>query len=94
MNIPVVIQALQELSVWLECSKANHEAIIKVIEELRNPNIGQVKLEQLKWQLSKKMLFHPKCLGDLYISTFTGDGTAFAWWNYLSQVADICQKNL
>lgn len=25
---------------------------------------------------------------------FIGDGTTYAWWNYLIQVADICQKNL
>lgn len=94
MNIPVVIQALRELSVWLECSRENQEVVIKVIKELEKPNIGEVELKQLKRQLSKEILFHPKCLGDLYISTFTGDGTAFAWWNYLSQIADICQKNL
>lgn len=64
MNIPVVIQALRELSVWLECSRENQEVVIKVIKELEKPNIGEVELKQLKRQLSKEILFHPKCLGE------------------------------
>ena len=41
--------------------------------------------------LSDKVLFHPKCLGDVVIKDF-GDG--IAWYNYLSEIADICQENL
>ncbi len=94
MNIPIVIKTLRELSGWLECSKEHQKEIIKIINELEQPDIDETRLKQIKFFLSTKMLFHPKCLGDLYIPTFIGDGTAFAWWNYLSYVADICQKEL
>lgn len=94
MNIPIVIQTLKELSDWLECSKPNQDTIIGIIKELEKTDIDERRSHQLKWQLSTKMLFNPKCLGDVYISNFIGDGSHYAWYNYLSQVADICQKNL
>lgn len=94
MNIHIVIQTLQELSGWLEGSKHNQEKIKEIIAELESPDIDELKLQQLKFMLSTKMLFHPKWLGDVYVPNFVGDGTPFAWSNYLSRVADICQENL
>lgn len=94
MNRYIVIQTLDELSCWLECSKQNQDKIIEIIKELEKTNINEFRLDQLREQLSTKILFHPKCLGDIYVSNFIGDGTICAWQNYLNHVADICQKNL
>lgn len=94
MNISVVIQTLRELADWLECSKQNQNRIMGIINELEGANIDEHRLHQLKFQLSTEGMFHHKWLGDTYIPDFIGDGTAYAWWNYLLQVADICQKNL
>lgn len=94
MNIPVVIEALKELSYWLGDSKLNKERVTQIINELENPNISMQQLQKLKFELSTKMLFHPKCLGDICVQDFVGDGSAYAWWNYLEKVAEICQKNL
>lgn len=94
MNIHIVVQTLQELSCWLEGSKQNQEKIEEIIAELANPDIDELKLQQLKFKLSTKMLFHPKWLGEVYVPNFVGDGTPFAWSNYLSRIADICQENL
>lgn len=94
MNIPIVIQSLNELACWLECSKQNQDIIHEIIKELEMPNINELKLRQLRVKLSTKMLFNPKWMGEIYVPNFDGDGTPFAWSNYLSQVADICQRNL
>ena len=94
MNIPVVIEALKELSDWLDGSKSNQERVNSIIGELENPNISEQQLQELKFELSTKMLFHPKYLGDIYVPDFVGDGSVYAWWNYLAEVAEICQVNL
>ena len=94
MNIPVVITTLRELSTWLDCSKSNQERIDKIINELEASELTEYRLQQLKTQLSAKILFHPKCFADIYVPDFVGDGTPFAWPNYLAQVAEVCQKNL
>ena len=94
MNIPIVIQTLQKLSDWLACSKPNQDIITEIIKELEKPDIDERKLTSIKMQLSTKMLFHPKWLGDIYIPNFIGDGSVCAWCNYLSRIAEICQKNL
>lgn len=93
-NINIVIQTLNELSCWLECSKQNQDDIKKIIAELESPDIDELKLHQLRIKLSRKILFHPKCLGEVYVPNFVGDGTPYAWSNYLSRVADICERNL
>lgn len=94
MNIPVVIKTLRELSAWLEGSRSNQEKIDKIINELEAFKLTEYRLQQLKFQLSTKMLFHPKYFGDIYVPHFVGDGTTYAWLNYLVQVAEVCQKNL
>lgn len=94
MNIPVVVQALTELSEWLECSKPNQKIINEIINELQNTNIDEKRRKQLKNQLSPENLFHPKWIGDVYNPNFVGDGTVCAWFNYLSKITEICQKNL
>ncbi len=94
MNIPVVIKTLKELSNWLDCSKSNQEKLYEIIDELEDPELTEFRLQQLKFELSTKMSFHPKCFGDIYVPGFIGDGTPNAWINYLAHVADICQNNL
>lgn len=92
MNKAIVAHTLKELSGWLEDSYKDE--ITEIAEELENTDINKFRLQQLKYKLSTEMLFHPKCLGDVYIPDFIGDGSPFAWQNYLCQIADICQKNL
>lgn len=94
MNIPMVIQTLKELYVWLDGSRSNQERLYKIINELEASELTEYRLKQLKYELSTKVLFHPKCFGDIYVPDFIGDGTPFAWGNYLAQVAEICQNNL
>ena len=91
MNIPIVISTLKEVSGWINNSS---EQLNKIIDELENSELSEFRLNQLRYELSTKMLFHPKCLGDYYVPDFVGDGTPFAWGNYLCHVAEICQNNL
>ena len=93
MNIPRVVETLKELSNWLdgmECA----ERVNKIIRELDKPNIDGTELSRIKRQLSTKDLFNVRALGDIYVPDFVGDGTTYAWWNYLGSVAEICQNNL
>ena len=92
-NIPKVIEALKEVSELL-AEGTYREVVDGFIRELENPDIGESELRELKSKLSKDYLFDIKYLGDAYAPNFTGDGTAFAWWNYLYSVAEICQDNL
>ncbi|MDE7231039.1 MAG: hypothetical protein K2N56_11220 [Oscillospiraceae bacterium] len=92
-SIAKVVKALRGLLQWLEQTDFN-ERVREIIRELEDPEINAFELQQLKKELSTENLFHPKCLGDVYVSGFVGDGTAFAWWNYLNSVAEICQSNL
>lgn len=93
MDIPKVIETLKELSNWLsgmECAKR----VNGIIRALETPNIGSSELARIKGQLSTKDLFNVRALGDVYVPDFVGDGTTYAWWNYLGEVAEICQENL
>ena len=89
MNIKIVITALQELSGWLEGSEIQ-KRVEQIVEKLNRPDLNEFQLRHIKHELSKEILFHPKCLGDFYIENFKGD----AWWNYLCSVEEICQRNL
>ena len=80
--------------IGLDGSNSNQERVNKIIGELEKPDISEQQLQALKFELSTKMLFHPKYLGDIYVPDFIGDGSAYAWWNYLEGVAEICQGNL
>lgn len=92
-NIPKVVEALKEVSDYLV--KGSYREIVDgFIRELENPDIDDSELRQLKTKLSKDYLFDKKYLGEAYAPDFVGDGTAFAWWNYLYSVAEICQNNL
>ena len=62
----------------------------KVIEKLNRPNLNEFQLRQIKHELSKEVLFHPKCLGDFHVEDFKEAD----WWDYLCIVEDICQHNL
>lgn len=94
MNIPVVIDALEELAYWLCESKLNQKKVRELITALKRPDITEGELQKIKYELSKEMLFHPKWLGDVYVSGFPEDGTGWAWLNYLTQVEQLCQLNL
>lgn len=94
MDISLVLQELKGLSAWLKDSEPNREIVDKIVEELERGEPDAHRAEQLKLMLSTKMLFHPKWLGDVCVSGFVGDGTACAWMNYLSHIADVCQNNL
>lgn len=93
IGISKVVEALRELLQWLERTDFN-ERVREIIRELEDPDINAFELQKLKKELSTENLFHPKCLGDVYVPGFAGDGTAFAWWNYLNSVAEICRRNL
>lgn len=88
-NIEIVISTLRELSVWLAGSEMQ-KRVEKIIEKLNRPGLNGFQLRQIKHELSKEILFHPKCLGDFYIEDFQGD----AWWDYLCSIEAICQNNL
>ena len=62
----------------------------QIIEELNRPDLSAFQRRHIKRELSKDILFHPKCLGDHYIEDFKGD----AWWDYLCGIEAICQRNL
>lgn len=93
MNIPKVIEALKELSIWLEGMECA-ERVNRLIAALEVPDIDSSELARIKRQLSTKDLFNVRALGDVYVPGFVGDGTSYAWWNYLGSVAEICQRNL
>lgn len=92
-NIGLVIRALEELSGWL-AGFAFQQEIDDIIDQLRRGPLNEWERRRIKHRLSCEILFHPKCLGDIYVPDFVGDGTTYAWWNYLSSVAKICQSNL
>lgn len=89
MNIEIVISALEELSVWLAGSE-KQKRVENIIEKLNRPNLNEFQLRQIKHELSKEVLFHPKCLGDFYVEDFKGAD----WWDYLCIIEEICQHNL
>lgn len=92
-DVSKVVEALNELTRWLEHTSYS-EHIREIIRRLEAPDTSASELRQLKSELSTENLFHLKCLGDVYVPDFSGDGTPYAWWNYLYSVAEICQKNL
>ena len=89
MNIEIVNTALQELSGWLAGSEIQ-KRVRQIVEKLNRPGLSDFQLRQIKHELSKEVLFHPKCLGDFHIKNFNGD----AWWDYLCSIEEICQHNL
>ena len=98
MNIELVVCKLTELSSWLGGLVGYQKMVDEAIKDLLQPDLSGIKLRQLKHTLSQDVLFHSKCLGDvyapIYIPKFPGDGTNEAWLNYLKEVEKICQDNL
>ena len=92
-NIQSVILALEELAGWLDGFRFQQE-INEIIDQLKHGSLNEWEYQKIKRRLSPEALFHPKCLGDIYVPDFVGDGTSYAWWNYLSSVAKICQNNI
>lgn len=89
MNIEVVITALRELSGWLVGSEMQ-KRVNEVIDKLQQPDLSELQLRKIKRELSKEVLFHPKCLGDFYVEDFKGK----TWWDYLCSIEEICQRSL
>ena len=92
-NTEPVIRALEELSGWLT-GFAFQQEIDDIIDRLRRGPLSEWERKKIRQRLSGQVLFHPKCMGDIYVPDFVGDGTSYAWWNYLSGIAKICQNNL
>ena len=92
-NIWLVIRALEELSGWLDGFSGFQQEVNEIIDRLRRGPLNKWEHRRIKQRLSHESLFHPKCLGDIYVPDFVGDGTTYAWWNYLSGIAKICQDN-
>ena len=90
MNKEVVVAALEELSAYLEYG-GHKEEIDGIIEELKGSEMSEMRRRQVKFRLSSKVLFHPKCLGDVYVPKFPDYG---AWMDYLAKIEGICQDNL
>lgn len=91
MEPRLVLSALQELSGWI----GPDDTLERAMEQVeRYDELSLPELEKLKRTLSHDGMFHIKWLGDRWVLGFVGDGTAYAWWNYLSKIADICQKDL
>ena len=90
----LVIQTLKELSGWLEVSPGNRQKIDEVIARLERGPLREAERERMKRLLSHDGMFHVRWLGDVYVPDFPGEGPGIPWWNYLSKVAEICQKNL
>lgn len=94
-DIALVIRTLKEMSGWISFSEGNRQRIDAAVERLeRWPSLSEAEREKLKLLLSREGMFHVRWLGDIDVPDFPGDGTSYPWWNYLSKVADICQKNL
>lgn len=93
-DVNLVMSTLKELSSWLGTYPARQE-IENIIGRLEHyPALSREELETIKRMLSREMLFHVRWLGDIDVPGFVGDGTTYAWWNYLGEIADICQNNL
>ena len=89
MNVEAVITVLRELSGWLAGSEMQIR-VEQIIDKLGQPDLSKFQLQQIKHELSKEIIFHPKFLGDIFIEYFKGE----AWWNYLCDVEEVCQRNL
>lgn len=87
------IAALTEVCSWLDgypiCRR-----IEAIIAQLRAAPLTEWQKWELRHTLSHEVLFHVKCLGDYYVKGFPCDGSHYPWWNYLSRVCEICQKDL
>lgn len=94
MDAELVIRTLKDLSGWLAGSPCDQKKIDDIAARLEGPPLSEEERGKIKHLLSRDMLFHVRWLGDVDVPGFTGDGTAYAWWNYLSKIAEICQKNL
>lgn len=93
-DISLVIRTLKELSGWLDGFSDFQQRVNKTIDRLESGPLNEFERRKIKRELSHEVLFHPKCLGDIYVPDFPADGTSYPWWNYLSKVAKICQENL
>ncbi len=94
MDIELVIRTLKELLSWVGTYPARRD-IERILSQLeRWPSLSAAERKEIKHMLSCDMLFHVRWLGDIDVPGFVGDGTTYAWWNYLSGIAELCQKNL
>lgn len=93
-NYDEIITALTELKNWIKNYDGFCYQIEDIIEQLESPPLTDFQRNKLKHELSGELLFHPKCLGDVYVEGFPGDGTSFPWGNYLERICRLCQERL
>lgn len=89
-----VISALTELQGWLKDSKGYYSQIGKIISDLGKSDLKDFQKRKIKHELSHEMLFHIKCLGDIYVKDFPSDGTGSPWLNYLDRICRLCQEKM
>lgn len=89
-----VISALTELQGWIKDYKGYYDQIDGIIKELGNPEMSDLTRQRIKHELSHDMLFHVRCLGDVYVKDFPQDGTGSPWFNYLDKLCRLCQEKL
>ena len=93
-NYEDVIAALTELQNWLKGHSDYYDQIGNIISQLKNPPLTDIQRQKIKYELSTNMLFHVKCLGDVYVENFPKDGTGATWFIYLDKVCRLCQEKL
>ncbi len=93
-NYEEVIAALTELQNWLKGHSGYYDQIGNIISQLKNPPLTDFQRQKMKYELSTNILFHVKCLGDVYVKDFPKDGTGATWFNYLDKVCRLCQEKL
>lgn len=93
-NYEEVIAALTELQNWLKAHNGFYSQIGEIISQLKNPPLTDFQRQKIRHELSGELLFHPKCLGDVYVKDFPRDGTSFPWGNYLDKICRLCQEKL
>jgi len=90
-NTELVLRALEEVAGWVGPGSSLDALMEQVAHYDR---LTPQQRSRVKFSLSRDGLFHIRALGDRDVPGFVGDGTAYAWWNYLGKIADICQQNL
>lgn len=93
-NYEEIIEALTELKRWLKGHDGFCAQIDEIISVMKRAPLTDYQKNKLKRELSGELLFHPKCLGDVYVKDFPRDGTSFSWSNYLDKVCRLCQEKL
>ncbi|MGN0607950.1 MAG: hypothetical protein ACI4J6_01990 [Oscillospiraceae bacterium] len=90
-----LISKLEELCCWLDKNSSPYsDDVRKIICELQDEDMNEYRRNRIRHELSGEILFHPKCLGDVYIKDFPKDGTNYPWHNYLYAICSLAQEAL